>query len=339
MIDFDGDGCTDEQELDKLTAGKCGDDPQNPSDSFGDAEAVDLSGIYEMLVRVRRGDCTDDLCTKDEPGFYIFCLADIQHDTSDNDIEARVFCYTDSVGSEINPEAFPGITGDGMADAPPPGPQDGNGNYAYRGSPGDNSPTVVTGIFNKNANWLELKVCFGGGVGVYMELIVSAHQLPGTADIWMEQARNCLGSPLLLTPPLYNGSATFEGAEAVLWQPNPEKGKGSDQDDDGVPTERELQDDSACGRRDPYNKNDYYDVSIPRDGVIDLPNDILGVILHFAPGGYAAGDENWDRPAKMAGAGFFAHWSRGTPDGVIDLPNDILGVILQFNPGGCRALS
>ena len=67
--------------------------------------------------------------------------------------------------------------------------------------------------------------------------------------------------------------------------------------------------------------------------MIDLPNDILGVILHFAPGGYAPGDENWDRPPAMSGAGSI--WNRGSPDGVIDLPNDILGVILQFNPEGC----
>ncbi len=135
------------------------------------------------------------------------------------------------------------------------------------------------------------------------------------------------------------GAPTFEDAEAALWQANPNKGKGYDQDNDGVPTERELQDDTVCGRRDPYNKNDYYDVSIPRDGVIDLPNDILGVILHFAPGGYDPGDENWDRPPVMPGAGLGSTWNRGSPDGVIDLPNDILGVILQFNPGGCPALS
>ena len=67
--------------------------------------------------------------------------------------------------------------------------------------------------------------------------------------------------------------------------------------------------------------------------MIDLPNDILGVILKFAPGGYPPGDENWDRPWKTSGHG--GSWNRGLPDGVIDLPNDILGVTLQFNPGGC----
>ena len=64
------------------------------------------------------------------------------------------------------------------------------------------------------------------------------------------------------------------------------------------------------------------------DGVIDLPNDILGVILRFAPlvGGAPPYDVRFDRGAQI-GAN---HWQRAGPDGVIDLPNDILGVILQF---------
>ncbi|MCI0855908.1 MAG: hypothetical protein J4N98_04405, partial [Chloroflexi bacterium] len=75
-IDFDGDGCTDEQELDALDFGKCGDDPQNPSDSFSDANTVDLSGIYGILTRVLRSDCTNDQCTAELPGIYFFCRAD-----------------------------------------------------------------------------------------------------------------------------------------------------------------------------------------------------------------------------------------------------------------------
>jgi len=67
------------------------------------------------------------------------------------------------------------------------------------------------------------------------------------------------------------------------------------------------------------------------DGVIDLANDILGVVLHFAPGGTPPAWEFYDREAPSGPY----NWSRYGPDGVIDLPNDILGVILQFNPGGC----
>ena len=342
-IDFDGDGCTDEQELDiNNTSGKCGDDPQNPSDSFSDANTVDLSGVYDILVVVTQGNCTNDQCTSSTgaEGVYFFCRSDIQHDPEEvgsNDIEVRIYCYTDTLASEINPEAYPGITGDGMAGAPPPGPQDGSGSYAY-GDVGT-FQTVLNGTFNKTTNNFEISGCFENEDGqsnlgnFYVELTASAHQRPGKVDIWLNEVlADCQNG----TP---DGAPTFPDANLSTWQANPNKGKGYDQDDDGVPTERELQDDIACGRRDPYNKNDYYDVSIPRDGVIDLPNDILGVILHFAPGGYPPGDENWDRPPVMAGSGLGSTWNRGTPDGVIDLPNDILGVILQFNPGGCPPLS
>ena len=341
VLDFDGDGCTDEQELDPNEGtGDCGDDPQNPSDSFeinGQdwINAGGLSGVYDILVTVAAGDCTDDQCTGEAPGIYLFCRADLQHDMSNNDIVLRPYCYWDSVAWDVNAQAYPGITGDGMAGAPPPGPQDANGSYAY----GDvnETHTVLTGSFNKTDHLIGLSGCFDTDHpvlgNIWMDFTVSAHQVPGEADIWINQTKgNCNGG----TP---SGDPTYDDAELSLVQANPNKGALYDQDGDGVPTERELQDDAACGRRDPYNKNDYYDVSIPRDGVIDLPNDILGVIVHFAPGGYPPGDENWDRPRIMDGAGLGSTWNRGSPDGVIDLPNDILGVILQFNAGGCPPLS
>ena len=51
------------------------------------------------------------------------------------------------------------------------------------------------------------------------------------------------------------------------------------------------------------------------DGVVDLPNDILGVILRF---GMLSTDPDWSTLFDL------------NDDGVIDLPNDILGTILQF---------
>ena len=51
------------------------------------------------------------------------------------------------------------------------------------------------------------------------------------------------------------------------------------------------------------------------DGVIDLPNDILGVILRFQ---MTLDDPDWSPLFDL------------NLDGVIDLPNDILGTILQF---------
>lgn len=85
--------------------------------------------------------------------------------------------------------------------------------------------------------------------------------------------------------------------------------------------------------RNPLDSEDYYDVSIPKDGVIDLANDILGVINHFSPGGGPPYDVNFDRGITgQKGPNF---WNHGPRDGVIDLANDIISVINQFNPGGC----
>ena len=53
------------------------------------------------------------------------------------------------------------------------------------------------------------------------------------------------------------------------------------------------------------------------DGLVDLPNDILGVILRFNA---KWGDDDYALLYDVTGGG------------VIDLPNDILGTILAFNP-------
>ena len=103
-----------------------------------------------------------------------------------------------------------------------------------------------------------------------------------------------------------------------------------DTDGDGCADTRENQPKSQAnlgGGRDWLDPADYYDVSIPRDGVIDLTNDILGVILHYAPTGTEPTyDANYDR-GRQAGPN---PWNMAPPDGVIDLSNDILGVIQQY---------
>ena len=106
----------------------------------------------------------------------------------------------------------------------------------------------------------------------------------------------------------------------------------TDRDADGCPGARENLSKANANRgggRSPFNPWDFYDVAIAgglpgKDGVIDLPNDILSVIQRFAPGG--GGNEWYDRgPSSGPNA-----WNMTAPDGVIDLPNDLLGVILQF---------
>ena len=105
-----------------------------------------------------------------------------------------------------------------------------------------------------------------------------------------------------------------------------------DTDGDGCSDQRENGlDEMLGGQRDYVNPHDFYDVAgsndSPPDGIIDLSNDILGVIQHYAPTGTEPEyDANFDR-GPSAGPSV---WNMTAPDGVIDLSNDILGVIQQY---------
>jgi hypothetical protein len=117
------------------------------------------------------------------------------------------------------------------------------------------------------------------------------------------------------------------------------KPPSADTDGDNIPNDADPNDDNdACtdaqengpdemlgGRRNPHNEWDFYDTN--GDGVIDLANDIFGVVLHYAPTGTEpAYDVNFDR-GPTAGPN---PWNTTAPDGVIDLSNDILGVVQQY---------
>ena len=129
--------------------------------------------------------------------------------------------------------------------------------------------------------------------------------------------------------PTATNTATPTTTPTPTKQPEP-----GDTDGDGCSDQRENgPDETLGGQRDYKNPHDFYDVlgpgaALPRDGVVDLPNDILGVIQHFSPSGAAPYDAQFDRGPWTGPNSWNA--TQG-PDGVIDLPNDILGVILQFN--------
>ncbi len=361
--DLDGDTCTDLQELDTKTRPKnCGDDPYNPLDS----NKTDFSGSYEIRVRIIRAEATPGY-----GGGYFSCLADIQQTgdgKTDGDLTARAFCYTDTFFSVVNAVGYPGVTGDGFPGGSPPfgaipavdAPEtncarglagvdlDEDGDTVINdGCPSeafgdmDSKHTVLTGRVNNTTNNLELRGCFededaSSSLGnVYVEMAVNKNTGVGTVDIWVEQdIGNCNGTyafggyeSFIGDPP----AGAYDDAESwVVRQPG---GKTRDTDQDGIPNAVELRDNGTtdCGLRDPFNPYDWYDVN--QDGVIDLLNDILGVIQHYAPGGAPPYDVNWDRPPSMTGGA--GHWNRGAPDGVIDLLNDILGVIQQYHPGAC----
>ena len=107
-----------------------------------------------------------------------------------------------------------------------------------------------------------------------------------------------------------------------------------DTDGDGCSDAREQGANPALGGdRDWLNPWDFYDVAsfggVPQpDGVIDLANDILGVINHAGSAPGPPYDAHYDRGPWTG----LNSWNGTTgPDGVIDLPTDISGVMAQGN--------
>jgi hypothetical protein len=213
----------------------------------------------------------------------------------------------------------------------------------------DNKQTTLSGTIA--ANVITLTGCFedvdgNGALGdVYVDASVNLHTGLGTVDIYIGQPDACAGSPM--------GAVTFDDA-ALQMAKQPNNGKGTvadgtgarDSDQDGCSDSEELSnpasavptDPNGPGKkgdlRDPYNMWDFYDVDGPGGGppnpdrAVDLPNDILGVILRYTPTAGPAGYlQSFDRGSTLPGSNA---WNKRQPDGTIDLPNDILGVILQY---------
>ncbi len=98
-----------------------------------------------------------------------------------------------------------------------------------------------------------------------------------------------------------------------------------DTDDDGCTDGAELgADEKTGGRRDPLNRWDFYDIN--GDRTVDVPNDILQVLLRFSANPSVPYAPIYDRGSAVGPN----VWNRNGPDGTIDVPNDILPAIFQF---------
>ncbi|OGO50336.1 MAG: hypothetical protein A2148_06640 [Chloroflexi bacterium RBG_16_68_14] len=104
-----------------------------------------------------------------------------------------------------------------------------------------------------------------------------------------------------------------------------------DTDGDGCSDYEELGDDAMKGgKRDPFNRHDFYDFS--GNKYIDAPNDILQVMLRYTANPVLPYSAAADRGSTLGPSA----WNRKGPDGRIDAPNDIIGVKFQYQHD-CRA--
>ena len=206
----------------------------------------------------------------------------------------------------------------------------------------ESGSTNIEGTLNSRANteftieFFSNSSCDGSGNGEGETYLGSTTETTdGSGDVSFSvsfTATVALGDFITATAtdPSDNTSEFSECVEVTL----PVKlAKPGDTDGDGCPDAHENGlDETQGGLRDWLDPNDYYDVlgpggSLTLDGVIDLTNDIFGVIQHYAPTGTEPEyDVNFDR-GPSAGPNV---WNMTAPDGVIDLTNDILGVILQY---------
>lgn len=130
---------------------------------------------------------------------------------------------------------------------------------------------------------------------------------------------NCLPEPLIPTPCPPAGPCPTK-------QPAP-----LDTDGDGCSDVQENGlNPKLGGLRSYLNPYDFYDAvgpgGGPKDKIVDLPSDILGVILRWTPGPVLAYDAAFDRGPSIGPNA----WNMSAPDGRISLTVDILGVALQW---------
>jgi len=211
--DWDGDGCTDADELHETkpnNTAHCGDDPWNPFDVT--PPSIDLSGSYNLRADLVRHDVG-------APGFYQDCVADVNQ--TGKSLTTRLLCYHDTPlftvnpqaaspkGSKTCPPAAAEYCGDGKPGAPPPGNTVGTYPTNRRlFADVDDKHTVLTGTFDDAQDVIKLRGCFEDRDWqsvyghIYWDLVVNARTGHGQVNFWTSLSNgmtlaNCLAG----TPP------------------------------------------------------------------------------------------------------------------------------------------
>jgi len=181
--DYDGDGCTDWDELDKgftgtypvsVTGPVHGTDPFNPAD-------CDQNFNSNIAISVIAGYNTAGTATVVGNGNYFRCLGDLGDPKGGGTraVTVRMSCYADSPLQVVNsnyteaggnstcPPAPANMCGDGQSGGVPPGttqPAGGQDRAAkpYQDIDAVNYPILAPGTYNKGANTLDIGGCFAG---------------------------------------------------------------------------------------------------------------------------------------------------------------------------------
>lgn len=215
------------------------------------------------------------------PGAYYHCITDTQHDEETNELQAKAFCYIDSTTAGlgvVNPEGYPGVTGDGIAGAGPPVSSNKLGEPEVFGDVNDKHDTL-TGLYDPGDGHLHLEGCwedtdgFAAQGNTYFDATINAATGQGSVQltILISTVADCLDGP-----PFADGAA-FPIAKIEYVEQANKQGNGADYDTDmdGCPDAMELQD-TMLG--DPYNRWDFFDPS--QNGIIGF-TDALVVVPRF----------------------------------------------------------
>jgi hypothetical protein len=232
--DWDGDGCTDWDEL----ARKDGGDPFNPDDCD-----KDYDGIFNILVTVAPSAKGPNGSTL--PGIYFYCVANIEDPGTPavRAVDAYLICYQDNGAATPRVERV-NSGEDGLAGAPPPPPY------------GTGELTHLDGSYDQNTNTLTLAGCFTSvegdlGPNVYVTATIGGDEpkKKGFVGINANEAKgNCnAGTPS-------GGPADELTALFIAEQPD-----DFDHDGDGCTDAQELDPTGARLGRDPYNPYDCED--------------------------------------------------------------------------------
>jgi hypothetical protein len=326
-VDFDNDGCTDSDELDKRKKTKCGDDPYNPLDPAS-GSPLDVSGTYDVVVTLDSADW-DKNTNAPIGGSYLNCKADVQQVIKE--LTTRIYCYSDSPTVAVNPQAAgnmltcpPAATnrcGDGLAGAAPPGRATAGGPINFGDV--DDVHTVLTGHYDNSDNTVRWVGCFedrdgAGNLGnMYFSATFDAHRGKGEVLLAPFQSLADCQSGTNITNA---ATVPIDAVRQAL------KGQNRDFDVDGCPDKKELGDTATVGGlRDPSNHYDYMNPT--KDG-LNRVDDIVAVVNQYfiddLPGPIDYKSQT-DRTALIGGN----VWNLGPPNGQQRV-DDIVNQVRQY---------